>query len=213
MTPDQAAGKLWQLFEVRDLDQMNGGPFERFGVWLEEAKATEPNDPNAMILATAGANGQPAARTVLLRAWDERGFVFYTNLESRKSDEIGQNAQVALLFYWKLLHRQIRIEGTAVAVEAAQADEYFAGRPRRSQIGAWASAQSRALPSRETFEAGLTEVETRFADAPVPRPPFWSGWRVMPARFEFWQDQQYRLHDRDVYVRDGAGWTMGKLYP
>jgi pyridoxamine 5'-phosphate oxidase len=195
------------------MDETLSNPFARFADWLRAAEASEPNDPNAMILATATPAGRPAARAVLLRFWDESGFVFYTNLESRKSVEIAANQSVALLFYWKTLHRQIRIEGTASAVSDDQADAYFAGRPRGSQLGAWASAQSRPLESRAVFEAGLAETEARFEGATVPRPPFWSGWRVEPAYFEFWQDQKYRLHDRDTFTRDGAGWTVAKLYP
>jgi pyridoxamine 5'-phosphate oxidase len=188
-------------------------PFTRFGAWMADAEATEPNDPNAMILATASAAGAPSARTVLLKAWDPRGFVFYTNLESRKSLEINQNPQVALLFYWKLLHRQVRVEGRVEPVSAAEADAYYATRPRGSRLGAWASVQSRSLPDRATFEARLAEAEARFPGAEIPRPPFWSGWRVVPAVFEFWQDQQFRLHDREVYRRVEAGWETSLLYP
>jgi len=187
-------------------------PFVKFGDWLAQAGATEPNDPNAMILATAHA-GRPAARTVLLKAWDERGFVFYTNLESRKSSEIKHNPQVALLFYWKILHRQIRIEGAVTQVADAEADAYYATRPRGSRLGAWASAQSQPLDSRETFEARLAEAEARFPTDNIPRPAFWSGWRVTPDYFEFWQDMQYRLHDRLTYRRTDQGWETGKLYP
>jgi pyridoxamine 5'-phosphate oxidase len=188
-------------------------PFALFADWLKAAEAAEPVDPNAMTLATAAADGKPSARTVLLKAWDQRGFVFYTNLESRKSAEIGQNQRAALLFYWKSLNRQIRIEGAVAPVEAAQADSYYASRPRGSRIGAWASAQSRPLAAREQFEEKLAEMETRFPGDDIPRPPFWSGWRVTPDYFEFWQGAEYRLHDRTTYRRRPAGWEIGKLYP
>jgi len=194
------------------MDSTAPSPFKRFATWLAEAEATEPNDANAMILATS-AGGRPAARTVLLKAWDEQGFVFYTNLDSRKSEEIKQNPQAALLFYWKILHRQIRIEGRVTQVSDAQADEYFATRPRLSRLGAWASIQSRPLPSRETFESRLAEYDAKFPGDKIPRPEFWSGWRVTPDYFEFWQDMQFRLHDRDVFTRAGDGWTAEKLYP
>jgi len=192
---------------------MSDNPFTTFGGWFAEAQASEPNDPNAMILATAAPGGAPSARTVLMKAWDERGFVFYTNLDSRKSAELKQNPRAALLFYWKTLHRQVRIEGNISLVPDAEADAYFATRPRGSQLGAWTSTQSAPLPDRETFERAYEAMEARFLDKPVPRPPFWSGWRLTPAYFEFWQDQQFRLHDRITYTREGDGWTNGRLYP
>jgi pyridoxamine 5'-phosphate oxidase len=188
-------------------------PFEIFGGWFSEAAATEPSDPNAMTLATADASGRPAARTVLLKAWDERGFVFYGNLGSRKGRNIAENAQAALLFFWKSLYRQIRIEGAVTPVSVAQADEYFASRPRGSQLGAWASDQSQELGSRALFEARVAEAEARFAGAKIPRPEFWSGWRVVPDYFEFWQGQDFRLHDRLTFTRAETGWVPGRLYP
>jgi len=188
-------------------------PFVKFAQWFAEAEESEPNDPNAMILATATAAGKPSARTVLLKAWDERGFVFYTNLESRKSAEIKENPNAALLFHWKSRRRQIRIEGQVALVEDTQADAYYATRPRGSRLGAWASAQSRPLKDRETFEQDLAKVEARFPDETIPRPPFWSGWRLRPDHFEFWQDQQYRLHDRLTFARTTTGWLPGRLYP
>jgi pyridoxamine 5'-phosphate oxidase len=188
-------------------------PFVKFAQWFAEAEESEPNDPNAMILATATAAGKPSARTVLLKAWDERGFVFYTNLESRKSAEIKENPNAALLFHWKSRRRQIRIEGQVALVEDTQADAYYATRPRGSRLGAWASAQSRPLKDRETFERDLANVEARFPDETIPRPPFWSGWRLRPDHFEFWQDQQYRLHDRLTFARTTNGWLPGRLYP
>jgi pyridoxamine 5'-phosphate oxidase len=192
---------------------MSVEPFGQFAAWFSEAQKTEPNDPNAMILATATAAAKPSARTVLLKAWDERGFVFYTNLDSRKSEELKQNPAAALLFYWKILHRQVRIEGLISQVSDAEADAYYASRPRQSRLGAWASAQSRALPDRETFEAKLAEYEAKFPAENIPRPPFWSGWRLAPDYFEFWQDQQYRLHDRLTFTRTSDGWAPGRLYP
>jgi pyridoxamine 5'-phosphate oxidase len=186
-------------------------PFDLFALWLADAETSELNDPNAMVVATV-LDGQPSARIVLLKAWDRRGFVFYTNLESRKSVEIQRNPAMALLFHWKTRRRQIRIEGIAALVSEAEADAYFASRPRPSRIGAWASDQSRPLDDRRTFEARISEAESRFPGL-VPRPPHWSGWRVAPARFEFWQDRNFRLHDRAVFERSGEGWTTSRLYP
>jgi pyridoxamine 5'-phosphate oxidase len=192
---------------------MSNDPFIKFGKWLAEAEKTEPNDPNAMTVATANAAGRPAARILLLKGWDARGFVFYTNLDSRKAGEIRENAQVSLLFHWKTLRRQIRIEGEVSPVSTAEADAYFASRSRISKLGAWASAQSRPLPSRDVFEAKLAEMESRFPGEDVPRPENWSGWRVAPKYFEFWQDREFRLHERLVFTRIGDGWETGLLYP
>jgi len=188
-------------------------PFARFGRWLSQAEASEPNDPNAMILATASRDGKPAARTVLLKAWDQAGFVFYTNLESRKSLEIKENPYASLLFYWKTLHRQVRIEGALSLVADEEADAYYATRPRQSRLGAWASEQSRLLPSREIFEARLAEFAAKYPGEDIPRPAHWSGWRLKPGYFEFWQDIEFRLHDRTTYTASANGWAIGKLYP
>ncbi len=188
-------------------------PFATFALWFDEARVSELNDPNAMTIATCTPSGIPSARIALLKEWDEQGFVFYTNLESRKSSEIKQNPHVALLFHWKSLLRQIRIEGPATQVSDAQADAYFAGRPRPSRIGAWASAQSRPLADRATFEAKLAETEARFPEQTTPRPAFWSGWKITPKQFEFWQDMPHRLHDRITFTRDPEGWKRGRLYP
>ncbi len=188
-------------------------PFALFDSWFTEARASEPNDANAMALATSTPGGRPSLRMVLLKGHGPDGFVFYTNLDSRKGGELAANPQVALLFHWKSLRRQIRIEGPVTPVDDATADAYFATRGRDSQLGAWASDQSRPLGSRETFEARFAEMQARFEGQDVPRPPRWSGWRVAPERIEFWQDREHRLHERTLYVRDGERWTKGLLYP
>lgn len=188
-------------------------PFATFALWMQEAEQTEPNDPNAMTVATSTAAGRPSARILLLKEWDEQGFVFYTNLDSRKSGEIKQNPNAALLFHWKSLQRQVRIEGGITQVPDHQADAYFATRPRLSRLGAWASEQSRPLPDRETFETKLQQTEARFPAETTPRPPFWSGWRLAPDYFEFWQGREFRLHDRITFTRRPQGWAQGRLYP
>lgn len=190
----------------------HAAPFVRFGEWLAAAEASEPNDPNAMALATATPDGAPSLRVVLLKAWDERGFVFYTNLDSQKGSEIAANAQVHLNFHWKSLQRQVRIGGHAALVPDAEADAYFATRPRESQLGAWASLQSQPLPARETFAARIAEMAARFP-GDVPRPPRWSGWRVTPQRIEFWLARDGRWHEREVFLRDGDAWQFGLVYP
>jgi pyridoxamine 5'-phosphate oxidase len=193
--------------------RMTTDPFPLFDAWLAEARVSEPNDGNAMALATATPDGRPSVRMVLLKGHGPDGFIFYTNLDSRKGGELAANPQVALLFHWKSLRRQIRIEGPVAPVEDSVADAYFATRSRDSQLGAWASDQSRPLDDRATFEARFAEMQARFAGQDVPRPPRWSGWRVTPERIEYWQDREHRLHERNVYVRDGDGWTKGLLYP
>jgi len=191
----------------------NTDPFALFGAWLAEAEQSEPNDPNGMVLATATPDGRPSARMVLMKGWDREGFVFYTNLESRKGEELRANNAVALLFHWKSLRRQVRIEGAAEDVTAAEADAYFATRPRLARLGAWASDQSRPLSSRAVLIARAAAMEVRHPFGDIPRPTHWSGYRVVPDEFEFWQDMPFRLHDRTVYARDGAAWIRGTLYP
>jgi len=188
-------------------------PFTLFDAWFDEAKRSEPNDPNAMALATATKDGMPSVRIVLLKGIDPRGFVFYTNFESRKGGELTSNSRASLCFHWKSLHRQIRIEGGVEVVGDDEADAYYATRPRDSRIAAWASAQSRPLESRDVLKLRVAELTEKFADGEIPRPPFWSGFRVVPQRIEFWQDQPFRLHDRLVYTRSESGWTTGRLFP
>ncbi|WP_108812227.1 pyridoxamine 5'-phosphate oxidase [Sphingorhabdus sp. Alg231-15] len=192
-------------------------PFDIFASWFAEARETELNDSNAMTIATADASGQPAARMVLLKGYDRDGFIFYTNQQSRKAADIKANPRAAILFHWKSVRRQIRIEGNLSTVSDTIADAYFATRSRDSQLGAWASDQSQPLDARETFEARFEEIKARFEDQDVTRPPHWSGYRLTPSRFEFWQDREHRLHERRIFVRadDDASemWTEGMLYP
>ena len=188
-------------------------PFILFDAWFAEARKTEVNDSNAMALATADARGRPSSRMVLLKGHGPDGFIFFTNFEGRKARDLLENPHAALLFHWKSLRRQIRIEGQVDAVDDATADAYFATRSRDSQLGAWASDQSRPLPDRQVFMDRLEEVSARFEGGAVPRPPHWSGFRVTPDRIEFWQDRAHRLHERRLFEREGANWREGLLYP
>lgn len=188
-------------------------PFALFDNWYAEARTSEINDSNAMALATSDAHGRLGQRMVLLKGHGPDGFVFYTNQEGRKAADLAANPQAALLFHWKSLRRQIRIEGPVSTVSDAEADAYFATRSRDSRLGAWASDQSRPLDNRATFEARFAEMQARFDGADVPRPPHWSGYRVTPTAIEFWQDREHRLHERRLFTRDGDGWTEGLLYP
>jgi pyridoxamine 5'-phosphate oxidase len=192
---------------------MSDNPHIVFDQWFAEARASEPNDPNAMAVATVGADGMPSVRMVLLKGHDERGFVFYTNRQSRKAGELAGDPKAALLFHWKSLRRQVRIEGPVSLASDAESDAYFASRSRDSQLGAWASEQSRPLADRATFERRFDEVKARFEGGEVPRPPHWGGYRVTPERIEFWQDRAHRLHERRLFTRNGDGWTEGLLYP
>lgn len=190
-------------------------PLRLFAAWFAEAKRAEPVNPEAMTLATVDAEGRPNARMVLLKAFDERGFVFYSNAESAKGRELAATPQAALTFYWKALARQVRLRGHVEAVSDAEADAYFATRSRMAQIGAWASKQSAALESRLAFEKAIARFTAKYAIGTVPRPPHWVGYRVVPSEIEFWQERQFRLHDRIVFARDDANapWTKMRLYP
>ncbi|WP_128924256.1 pyridoxamine 5'-phosphate oxidase [Bradyrhizobium guangxiense] len=190
-------------------------PFALFEAWLNEAIKSEPNDPNAMALATVDPDGLPDVRMVLMKGFDTEGFVFYSHIASQKGRELAANPKAALLFHWKSLRRQVRIRGTVTPVTEAEADAYFATRPKQAQIGAWASKQSQELESRFAFEQAIAKVAARYVIGEVPRPPGWSGWRIAPLRIEFWHDRPFRLHDRIEFRRDAAGqkWSKTRMYP
>ena len=188
-------------------------PIATFHAWLEDAAASEPRDPTAAALATVGEDGMPSVRMVLLKDASAAGFVFYTNYESRKGCQLLAHPKAAMVFYWKSLDRQVRLEGAVEQVDAADADAYFASRPRESRIGAWASQQSRPLEGRFELEKRVVQFGLKYAIGEVPRPPYWSGFRLVPRMIEFWQGSAFRLHDRLVYHRNGAGWRTERLYP
>jgi pyridoxamine 5'-phosphate oxidase len=188
-------------------------PFSLFDEWFAEAREREINDPNAMALATVDEQGLPNVRMVLLKGIDSAGFVFYTNEESAKGRELAGSGKAALLFHWKSLRRQVRVRGTVAEVSAAEADTYFASRPRDSRIGAWASQQSRPLESRFALEKAVAFYAAKFAIGDIPRPPYWKGYRVRPHAFEFWADRPFRLHDRLAFTRGAEGWRKERLYP
>jgi len=190
-------------------------PLALFAEWFAEACKAEPNDPNAMALATVDPTGLPDVRMVLMKGYDADGFVFYSHIASQKGRELAASPKTALLFHWKSLRRQVRIRGLVSKVSDAEADAYFATRPKQAQIGAWASKQSQPLESRFAFEQAIAKVAAKYLIGEVPRPPGWSGWRITPLRFEFWHDRPFRLHDRIEFSRDtpGGAWSKTRLYP
>jgi pyridoxamine 5'-phosphate oxidase len=220
-----AAGRSLAVDQLRTDDPKAGAPaptsdftlsedpFALFAAWMREAEAAEPEDPNAMALATAGSDGLPDVRMVLLKGFDERGFVFYTNVQSAKGEELAQNPQAALVLHWKSLRRQVRARGPVSPVTAEEADAYFESRRRESRLGAIASQQSRPLADRAALMAEVTELAARYENGPIPRPEHWTGFRIAPVSLEFWQNGDYRLHDRVRFTRTGDGWSRARLYP
>jgi pyridoxamine 5'-phosphate oxidase len=209
------ASSLRKEYTSAGLDKadVDPDPIVQFHEWFENAVEADLHEPNAMILATATADGKPSARTVLLKGYDERGFVFYTNYEGRKAVELESNPRAALVFYWGELVRQVRVEGTVSRVSVEESDEYFASRPRGSRLGAWASEQSRVVDGRRTLEQKLHSLQAEYENREVPRPPFWGGYRVEPEAIEFWQGREDRLHDRLVYRREDGAWRIERLQP
>jgi pyridoxamine 5'-phosphate oxidase len=209
------AGSLRREYTRAGLHEadMDADPIVQFNKWFEKVIEADLHEPNAMILATATPDGRPSARTVLLKGYDERGFVFYTNYEGRKASELEANPACALLFYWGELERQVRIEGRAVRLSGEESDAYFASRPRGSRLGAWASEQSRPVENRSILEERVKALEAEYEGREIPRPAFWGGYRVQPDSIEFWQGRENRLHDRLVYGRIGGGWKMQRLQP
>ncbi|MEP0547774.1 MAG: pyridoxamine 5'-phosphate oxidase [Rhodothermales bacterium] len=213
--PTANVADLRRTYTLADLSEQgaDADPLRFFERWFDEAVSAEVREPNAMTLATLGADGQPAARIVLLKGVDAEGFVFYTNYESRKARELEAHPRAALVFWWEALERQVRIEGTVGRVDAAESDAYFASRPRGSRLGAWASDQSRPIADRAVLEEKLAEVEAAYPGDAVPRPPHWGGYRLTPTLFEFWQGRASRLHDRLEYTPGPDGWTIRRLAP
>jgi pyridoxamine 5'-phosphate oxidase len=209
------ASSLRKEYTSAGLDKadVDPDPIVQFQEWFEKVIDADLHEPNAMILATATADGKPSARTVLLKGYDERGFVFYTNYEGRKAVELESNPRAALVFYWGELERQVRVEGTVSRVPVEESDEYFASRPRGSRLGAWASEQSRFVDGRRTLEQKLHSLQAEYENREVPRPPFWGGYRVEPEAIEFWQGREDRLHDRLVYRRGDGAWRIERLQP
>ncbi len=203
-------------YEKGELDERTASndPFDQFRLWLDEALATEGlPEPNAVTVATVSASGQPSARVVLLRGFDRRGFVFFTNYESRKGREIDGQPKAGMLFFWAQLERQIRIEGSVERLSSDESDAYFARRPRGHRLSAWASPQSAVVPARTTLETRMIDAEQRFGDVDIPRPPYWGGFRVIPNAFEFWQGRRNRVHDRLAYTLEGTTWKRERLAP
>lgn len=202
-------------YQTNSLDEENAkrNPFEQFEIWLNEAIAKDADEPNAMVITTADAEGKPSARIVLLRGYDKNGFVFFTNYNSQKADDIAENPQASILFYWAKLERQIRIEGTISKTSRRLSKDYFASRPRESQIGAWASDQSSEISSRQELEEKIAELEKKFEGKEVPCPDFWGGYILKPNSFEFWQGRKNRLHDRLRYTKSKSAWKIERLSP
>jgi len=215
MTPPVSIADLRREYALARLDEKNVSqdPIAEFARWFAEAQAAEVEEPNAMVLATATPDGAPSARVVLLKGFDERGFVFFTDYRSRKGAELEANPRAALVLHWSELERQVRITGEVTRTSAEESEAYYRSRPLGSRLGAWVSHQSQPIPSREVLEGGLREVERRFAGGDVPLPPYWGGYRVTPGAIEFWQGRQNRLHDRVRYARDGGPWKIERLAP
>ena len=215
MTPPVSIANLRREYALARLDEADVGrdPIAMFGRWFEEARTAEVPEPNAMVLATATPDGAPSARVVLLKGFDQRGFVFFTDYRSRKGAELDGNPRAALAFHWRELERQVRVTGGVERTTADESESYYRTRPRGSRLGAWASYQSRPIESREVLERALGDAERRFADDDVALPPYWGGYRVVPETIEFWQGRENRLHDRISYARDGSGWRVGRLSP
>jgi pyridoxamine 5'-phosphate oxidase len=215
MTPPASIADLRREYARASLDEkdVSPDPVVEFARWFAEAQAAEVDEPNAMMLATATSDGRPSARVVLLKGFDERGFVFFTDYRSRKGVELDANPRAALAFHWSEVERQVRIEGRVTRTTREESELYYRTRPMGSRLGAWASYQSRSIASREVLEAGLREIERRFASAEVPLPPHWGGYRVRPELFEFWQGRESRLHDRIRYLREGERWRIERVSP